>query len=315
MVDESDVEDGPRAIAHAALERYDLDVVRCEPLTSSYNTVFRVDARDGSRYALRISPVRRVHRVGSDEVEASWLDALHRDNVVTVPRFVRTREGAAGVDVSTDDAPAPRRCALMTWVDGRLLRDDPTPSNLREMGRIAGRLHGHEGVAVSPRSVPAFDRVVYWELETRFDELSPAWRAVVDPALERAEGAVEAVWSDPSDAPQLLHGDLNPSNVLRSSGGAAVLDFEDLIQGFPVHDLSISVADLLRYDHGVTLVDAFRAGYEEERTWPSVDDATFGALVASRWLHQIDLGLNLRKPGLDRYVEDLVTRIEARMMR
>src|SRR5215211_7978989 len=45
-----------KAVALASLERYDLDVVRCEPLATSYNALFRVDTADGSRYALRISP-------------------------------------------------------------------------------------------------------------------------------------------------------------------------------------------------------------------------------------------------------------------
>src|SRR4051812_658147 len=185
-------------VAVAALERYDLDVVRCEPLATSYNTLFRVDTADGSRYALRMSPARRVHRDGSDEAEASWLDALHRDGVVTAPRFVRSRDGAARVDVSS------RRCALMTWVEGRRLDDDPTPAGIREMGALAARLHGHRTTPVAHSSVPAFARVVYWALDVRFDELTPAQRSVVDPALARARAAIDALWSAPRIPPQLL---------------------------------------------------------------------------------------------------------------
>ena len=54
---------------------------------------------------------------------------------------------------------------------------------------------------------------------------------------------------------------------------------------------------------------AFREGYERERPWPAIDDEAFEVLVAARWLHQIDLGLNVRKPGLGVFVEDLVARI------
>lgn len=294
-----------KTVALASLERYDLDVVRCEPLTTSYNALFRVDTADGSRYALRISPERRVHRDGSDEAEAAWLDALHRDGVVTAPRFVRSRDGAAAVDVSS------RRCALMTWVEGRRLADDPTPAGIGEMGALAARLHGHRATANDPSSVPSFDRVVYWALEVRFDELTPAQRSVVDPALARAEAAIDAVWSAAPIPPQLLHGDIGTSNVLVSRLSVGMVDFEDLVVGFPVLDLSISIAELRRHHGDPALVTAFREGYERERAWPEVDRATFEALVGARWLHQIDLGLNLRKPGLERYVEDLVNRIDA----
>jgi Ser/Thr protein kinase RdoA (MazF antagonist) len=288
-----------------ALERYDLDLASCEPLAVSYNTFFQVEASDGSRFALRISPARRIHRSGSDAAEADWLDALAEDGVVSAPRFVRTTDGAAGVDVSE------RRCALMTWVEGHRLADEPTRNGVRAMGAIAARLHAHAGLSSRPPGVPAFDRVVYWELDLRFDELSPVQRSVVDPALDRAQAVLDALWSDPSNASTLLHGDIGTSNVLLADGAVAVLDFEDLIWGMPALDLSISVADLRRHHGDPALEVAFREGYETERPWPTIDGTSFEALVAARWLHQIDLGLNVRKPGLETYIEDLVARIAA----
>ena len=289
--------------ALAVLERYDLDVTRIQPLATSYNTSFRVKTRGGSRYALRVSPPRPIHRAGSDRAEAAWLDELHRDGVAIVPRFIRTREGADGVELGS------RRFAVMTWIDGRPVRDHPVV--VREMGAIAARLHGHRSVAIQPSVVPAFDRVVYWEIESRFDELTSAQRSVVDPALERATTVIEALWTQQENPPQLLHGDIGTSNLLASSDGIAVLDFEDLVWGFPVLDLSISIADLRRHHGDPRLEAAFREGYERERPWPDIDVTAFETLVAARWLHQIDLGLNVRNPGLDAYVEDLVARIAA----
>ena len=57
-------------IARAALQSYDLDVVRVSYAARAFNTVFRVDAASGVSYALRVSPEQRIHADGCEELEA-----------------------------------------------------------------------------------------------------------------------------------------------------------------------------------------------------------------------------------------------------
>ena len=72
------------------------------------------------------------------------------------------------------------------------------------------------------------------------------------------------------------------------------------------HDAEELMQDafLQGYEDAEALVAAFVEGYEQVRRWPEVDVQTFDALIAARRLHQLNLGLNLRKPGLERFVAD-----------
>jgi hypothetical protein len=55
--------------------------------------------------------------------------------------------------------------------------------------------------------------------------------------------------------------------------GLVPIDFQDTVWGFEDQDLSFTVAALRRRPNGDRLVDAFRAGYGEYRTWPEVSPA------------------------------------------
>ena len=52
-----------------------------------------------------------------------------------------------------------------------------------------------------------------------------------------------------------------------------------------------------------SLIDALMEGYRSVRPWPLNDQALERALGAARSLNVINLGLNLRRPGLAEFVE------------
>lgn len=300
-----------RSLALRALERFDLDVAGCRWLATSYNTLFRVDAADGERFVLRVGPADRIHAGGSEEVEAGWLSALRQRARIPAPLIVAASDGASVVDVVGDGVPSSRACTLITWVEGRPLRDAITLDGVREMGRLAGRIHdqaSRTGLADAP-SVLVADRLLYWRNEPRLDQLGQRYASVVPEARARAQAAIDALWALPPHTPHLLHGDVGPSNVMVSSSRISVIDFQDLFWGFEIQDLAVTVADLLRYEGGEALASAFRHGYEDERPWPDAEEPTFEALVMARWLHVLNLGLNVRRPGLAGFVDDLVARI------
>jgi Ser/Thr protein kinase RdoA (MazF antagonist) len=304
-----------RTLALAATARYGFATRSCACAVHSYNTIFRVEARDGARYALRVGPALRVHPAGTEAAEVAWLTALRDDGVVAVPSVLASSDGSSVLDVAVEAVPEPRRCVLFEWMSGRVMGDRITPDRARRIGIVNGLLHEHGAhwVSTPPSDIPIGDRVLYWSLPSRLGELQPAYGSLIGEALERAQRSVDDLWRDPPQPPQLLHGDLNPANVMMRGDQTIALDFQDLFWGFDQQDLAITINVLGLSPEPGPLLEAFRRGYREVRRWPETGRAQLDALIAARWIHQLNLGLNVRRKGLGGFVARHVARIRAWM--
>ena len=286
-----------RGIALEALRQYDLAPRRVSRAAESFNSVFRVTATSGT-YALRVGAQLRIHADGTLETEGAWLRRL-ADHDMTVPALRANRAGELGTDVSVGDA-APRTCALFDWVAGRSLRARLTAPTAAALGRLAARLHADaEAWPLADRpDVLVADQVLHWRLPVRLTAPDVPFRGVFADALDQAQASLDELWRTPPHRPHLLHGDLTPANVIVAHDGTLVpIDFQDVMWGFDVQDLAISVVALRRAPGGTRLVDAFRDGYASRRPWPTIPPELFDALVAARALNQINLVVAVHGPA------------------
>jgi len=297
-------------IARAALQSYDVDVVRVSYAARAFNTVFRVDTASGTSYALRVSPEQRIHADGCEELEAEWVAAIRRDTDVPVPAVIRARDGAAVVTVDAVDVPVPRTCVLFEWVPGVTLRRRVTEGAVRTTGALTARLHEHAATlavgpdaGVPPRGAFVADHVLYLRSPNRLPELRDRYGTALDDALARAQQVLDALWRDPPHPPHLLHGDIQPGNVMVRRGGVTILDFQDLVWGFDLQDVWIAQRGLELFEDAAELQAAFRTGYETVRPWPEADDVTVAAIRMTRHLNLLNFGLDFGRPGLDEFVE------------
>jgi Ser/Thr protein kinase RdoA (MazF antagonist) len=108
-----------------------------------------------------------------------------------------------------------------------------------------------------------------------------------------------------------------PQNVIVSPrNGLVPIDFQDTVLGFDIQDLSITISALRRWPGSDRLVDAFRSGYCEHRTWPDASPALLDSLIAARGLQQMNLTLNVAgSDGLDSYVASHAERVRTWMRR
>lgn len=292
------------SLAQRALVRYGLDLEAAEvvPAASSFNSIFRV-AAEGRTYALRVGPAERIHAKSTEIVEAAWMRELRAGGVVLPPTVEYSLQGEAVVHQSHVNVPGERVCMLFEWVEGPPLSEAMGLDTARRMGRLAAQLVESAPAAEDPREPPLVaDRVLYWQVEHRLPQLE-ASGSLLSEALDRAQRTVDEIWTGQRDAPRLIHGDLTPDNILVADGQLVPIDFQDLVWGFDVQDLAISWNSLTRFPDAEALQEQFRAGYSDVRAWPDLDDAALAGLVAARRLHQLNLSLTLRRPGLDQYVE------------
>lgn len=306
-----------RAVALAALRRYDVVPRRVRLTAQSFNSVFRVTTATAV-YALRVGSALRIHPAGTAGVEAAWHRRL-REQGGSVPDVLANVAGELATLVPEGETS--RACVLFDWVAGRALRTSLTGRRSAALGRLSARLH-RDAAGWSPPGaggVLTADRVLYWLLPDRLATAGArfGFGTLFTDALDRAQQAVDALWRDPPHPPHLVHGDLTPANVIVSpQAGLVPIDFQDTVVGLEVQDLSVTVAALRRRPDGDRLIESFRGGYAESRQWPDVSPALFESLIAARWLHQLNLTLNVAgMDGLDGYVAGHAERVRAWMRR
>jgi Ser/Thr protein kinase RdoA (MazF antagonist) len=195
---------------------------------------------------------------------------------------------------------------LFDWVAGRSLRTRLTSPTAAALGRLAAQLHGNAeawGLSDAPEVLVA-DEVLYWRLPARLTAPDFPFSSAFGDALDRAQTVLDELWRSPPHRPYLLHGDLSPANVIAARDGRLVpIDFQDIVWGFDVQDLAISIAALRRAPRGDRLVEAFRDGYTTHRSWPDIRPDLWAALAAARALNQINLTVHLYDPAeLDDYL-------------
>ena len=293
-----------RALALQALREYDLEIEQCSFVAKAFNTVFRVDAANGSSYALRVSPSLRIHADGCEVAEAAWVAALRRDAGLDVPQVIPARDGSVVVWASMSGVPDARSCVLFEWVRGRPLRDQLRADLVHKVGALTAVVHQHAAAYVTevPSGVLVADQVRYFPVAARLDDLVPRYGSVLDEAVARAQRALDALWRNPPHPPHLLHGDVISSNVMVHRDKVVLIDFQDLIWGFDVQDVQIALLALEWHGDTGSWGEAFRAGYESVRPWPEADPSTIAALHAARHLNILNFGLSVGGPDLDAWI-------------
>jgi Ser/Thr protein kinase RdoA (MazF antagonist) len=291
-----------RGLALDALREYDLEVARCSFVARGFNIVFRVDATDGSSYALRMSPSVRIHADGCEVAEAAWIEALRRDTSLAVPRAIPARDGSVVVWASAPGVPDARSCVLFDWARGHRLRDRLRTDHVQIVGALAAVLHEQAAgyVTEPPPGVLVADRVLYFRGAPRLEALHPTYGRLFDDALDRAQDAIDALWRDPPHRAHLLHGDLQPGNMMVNRSDVALIDFQDLIWGFDVQDVSIALLAFERIDGAWG--EVFRSGYESVRPWPAADPGMHSALRAARRLNELIYGITVGLSDLDAFI-------------
>ena len=309
---------GEKADLHAAAARavsaWPIDVRDLRLVALSENAVFRVNARDGRTYALRL------HRPGYNtrqelESELEWTRVLRAAGIgVPAPlparddRYYSTVPIAAGPGAAGPIAAGeePRLVGVVEWVEGVSLADvieqeqdeAAVARYFAELGRIAARIHNQAAAWTPPtgfvrRSWDA-DGLVgeqpLWGQFWQVPQLRPAQRDL----LVRTR---LAIWRTLQDYGQdaatygLIHADLHSSNVLVDGERLTVIDFDDA--GFGWHQYELAVALVAQL--GAPASDAMRAALiEGYRSVRPLSDAALAllpmfslirTLVLLGWVH------------------------------
>jgi Ser/Thr protein kinase RdoA (MazF antagonist) len=285
--------------AARALAHFDVDAVATTFVSASENTVYRVEARDGRSYALRVHRPG-YHNLAELESENAWTTALS-DAGIETPRPIATREGRGYATVPYGDAGETRHVGLIEWLDGEPLaallgRDDPgLLAVFGRLGELIARMHLH---AATFAPAPGFARHrldveglvgddPWWGPFWHVPEFSPDEQGRVLDVRERIRRRL-AVYGTGREVFGLIHADLLPVNVLaRTDGAVAAIDFDDTAFGYHLYDLAVPISELTDEPHFPAIRDALLAGYQRHRPLTDEDRSLLPVFLLIRCLVEI----------------------------
>lgn len=201
---------------------------RCLPLRAFENRVYEVELDDDRRLVVKFHRPGRWSREAILDEHAFLAELAEAEVPVVPPLDLGTGSTLGEIDGILYTA--------FPKVRGRVL-DELGPDLRRRLGRTLGRMHAVGAAREAPhRPRLGVERSIDASLEVLLgghfipDHLAARYRDValrIANAVRAPLGAARA---------QRIHGDLHPSNILWTSEGPILIDFDDFLTGPPVQD-------------------------------------------------------------------------------
>lgn len=260
---------------------------RIRPLAAERDQNFRLDRDDGHAFVLKIANTAEDPAV-IDFQTGALLHVAARDPGCPVPRLWPARDGAPWVRVLGPDGAA-HVVWMQTLLPGVALSDLPVTDARR---RAAGAALARLGLALAGYHHPVARHHMLWDLRHAGELVpllphiaGPAERGLAEAALARFAEAVAPVLD--SLPAQVVHNDLNPSNILMAADDpdriSGLIDFGDLVETARVNDVAVAAAYLVARD-GDPLdgVVPFLAGYAGVTPLGAAEARLLPELIATR---------------------------------
>jgi Ser/Thr protein kinase RdoA (MazF antagonist) len=280
-------------LAEAATALYALPQgLQVKLVNLSENATYKVEAPDGSRWALRIHR-DGYHSTTAIASELSWLMDLRSTSVVTTPAPVKGRDGEIIQQLGHACMTRARNIVLFDWETGTepgIGEDLSAPFEV--LGEVTARMHLH---ARKWRRPPTFTRLT-WDFETSLGESDPHWGRWrdgmgVDVEKQKLFGrTVELIgkrlstYGKGSDRFGLIHCDLRLANLMMDGNAVKVIDFDDCGFGWYMYDAATPVSFYEHEPQVPALIESWKTGYRRVIALKREDEAEIPTFVMLRRL-------------------------------
>jgi len=251
------------------------------PLTSERDLNHRLGAAEG-RYVVKIANRAEPHAMTRMQSRA-LRRAAAADPALPIPRVIATRDGADDVVL-----PGGELMRVLSWLDGAPLAGLPaTPVQGLGVARLGARLLR----ALRGFADPAADHDLQWDIKHAL-RLRPLLPQIADARLRGlSEAVLEAFAARVTPALpglrwQVVHGDLNPHNLLGDPGApdrvTGILDFGDMVWTPLVCDAAIAASYRIDPADAAGSLSDFAAAWDGVDPLHAEERAVLPLLVAAR---------------------------------
>jgi Ser/Thr protein kinase RdoA (MazF antagonist) len=255
----------------SALSAYGIDALEIASLRYYNNATYRIVARDGAQYVLRVTSDHYNEKELRSEMQ--WLSAAQAEPEVRVPAPVAACDGRLVISATTPSLAGARWCTLFGWLEGAHVPEERmTTADFACLGAAASKLHRASARFVAP---PDFERP-RWDEKRWFDPLvhhtyqrilEHLGRCFSQPAVDRFDALAQRCryrMRELHSAPLgfgLVHADFHAGNYLFHDGSVSFIDFEDLGWGYFHYDIATALFGALERPDYPMLVGAFGTAY------------------------------------------------------
>ena len=311
------------AAATAAIDQWAIEPAALERISESENIVFRVDARNGRRYVLR------MHRPGYHSYtglvsEQLWTAALEAAGIdVPVPRPTKSGEPYGQVTVDGET----RYVGVLEWVDGTTMQAQVAASSdisqraaqFTALGELLAKLHQQ---ASSWQPPPGFSRHAldadglmgarpFWGPFWTAAALSPDQQRRFAELRSTLHGILAKLPKDPEQY-SLIHADLHPGNVVLNGERLHVIDFDDAAFGWHIYDFAVALKNYQDDPEFDTYREALVSGYRQVREVDADALALIPLFLLIRTLNAIGWADARPELGHPEYVPRLAGYVDAK---
>lgn len=254
---------------------------RLSPLTSERDLNHRLEAAEG-RFVVKIANRAEPHAMTRMQSRA-LRHAAAADPGLPIPRVIASQTGADDVVL-----PGGELLRVLTWLDGV-----PLAGLVRSaaQGQGVARLGARLACALRGFADPAADHDLQWDIKHAL-RLRPLLPHIADSGLRGLAGAVldafetRATPALPYLRWQVVHGDLNPHNLLGDPGDPAlvtgILDFGDMVQTPLICDAAIAASYRIEPEDAAGSLATFAEAWAEVDPFTPVEAALLPLMVAAR---------------------------------
>ncbi len=232
-----------RLIAQKALEHYPIKVKNIELKRYAANATFKVTDSKNKEYQLRIHP-KEWHTKAAILEEIKWLNHILKTTDIIAPRPIHSINNQFVIQCQHPSTALTRYCELFEWLPGRKRWHSINKDYAMELGLLIGKLHkSGQSMDIKHRyfwnadSMAGTSKARYYNVEKLTDVnksqqiiITKARRAVYDQLKN-----YEKIYKNKSG---LIHGDVQPNNILYLHNNIEIIDFDDCGVGLYVFELA-----------------------------------------------------------------------------
>ena len=268
--------------AKELLKQYGITNAQVSCINFEFNATFSVETESGAKYALRIN-INSSRTLENMKAEIEWVRHLNRTSGIHTPTPIATLKDDYIAFGFHPESEREFRGVMYSWLDGEVLGDEPTLSQLHEVGRSIAILHQESlDFALSTESsLPTFNDFFWSTEDYLFSDksvLSDQDRNLIKEAHDLIMRYTDELYS--TSPVHIIHADFHGWNLMWNENQLSIFDFDDCGFGLEAQDLAVALYYLDTPEQDAALL----AGYKSIKPLPAYSDHQMKALLLQRRL-------------------------------
>jgi Ser/Thr protein kinase RdoA (MazF antagonist) len=269
-------------LAKELLKQYGITNAQVSCINFEFNATFSVETESGAKYALRIN-INSSRTLENMKAEIEWVRHLNRTSGIHTPTPIATLKDDYIAFGFHPESEREFRGVMYSWLDGEVLGDEPTLSQLHEVGRSIAILHQESlDFALSTESsLPTFNDFFWSTEDYLFSDksvLSDQDRNLIKEAHDLIMRYTNELYA--TSPVHIIHADFHGWNLMWNENQLSIFDFDDCGFGLEAQDLAVALYYLDTPEQDAALL----AGYKSVKPLPAYSDHQMKALLLQRRL-------------------------------